>query len=139
MKEGDVREAEALKRLSRSPHGVWAAIAPVSQLLLTLDVGDRPLAMAQRMGHQVVRVVAPGGVPLFLSDGCKEYTPALLTPVGHGVQPARRQAKGPAPTPRWRPLPQRLSAPGSTVTRWRRLVEVKHRVVFGTTAAVEPV
>jgi hypothetical protein len=46
VKEGDVSEAEALQRLSRSPHWVWVAIDPVSKLLLALDVGDRTLAMA---------------------------------------------------------------------------------------------
>ena len=32
---GEVSEAEAIKRLSRSPHWVWAAIDPVTKLLLT--------------------------------------------------------------------------------------------------------
>jgi len=32
VKEGDVSEAEALKRLSRSPHWVWVATDPVSKL-----------------------------------------------------------------------------------------------------------
>src|SRR5216117_4529472 len=53
VKEGDVSEAEALKRLSRSPHWVWVAIDPVSKLLLALDVGDRTLAMAPHVVHQV--------------------------------------------------------------------------------------
>src|SRR5881628_4075661 len=60
VKEGDVSEAEALKRLSRSPHWVWVAIDPVSKLLLALDVGDRTLAMAQSVVHQVVQVLASG-------------------------------------------------------------------------------
>jgi hypothetical protein len=49
----------------------------VTKLLLTLDVGDRTLAMAQRVVHRVVQVVAPDCVPLFLTDGFKEYTTAL--------------------------------------------------------------
>ena len=48
------------------------AIDPVSKLLIALDVGDRTLAMAQRVVHQVVQVVASGCVPLFLTDGLKE-------------------------------------------------------------------
>jgi transposase-like protein/IS1 family transposase len=139
VKEGDASEAEALKRLSRSPHWVWAAIDPVSKLLLTLDVGARTLAMAQRVVHQVVQVLAPGCVPLFLTDGLKEYATALLTHCGHWRQPERRQAKGPLPKPRWMPLPQLLYAQVIKVTRRRRLVEVRHRVVFGTKAAVEQV
>src|SRR5262249_36219431 len=68
---GKVRGAEALPRLARSPHWVWVAIDPVSKLLLTIDSGDRTLAMAQRVVHQVVQVLAPGCVPLFLTDGFK--------------------------------------------------------------------
>ena len=87
---------------------VWVAIDPVSKLLLALDVGDRTLAMAQGVVHQVVQVLAPGWVPLCLTDGFKEYTTALLTHYGQWVQPARRQAAGPVPTPRWMPLPELL-------------------------------
>ena len=139
IKDGEVSEAEAIKRLSRSPHWVWVAIDPVSKLLLAIDVGARTLAMTQSFVHQVTRVLAPGCVPVFLTDGFKEYTTALLAHFGHWVQPERRQAKGPMPKPRWMPLPQLLYAQVIKVTRRRRLVEVTHRVVFGTKAAVEQV
>jgi hypothetical protein len=111
----------------------------VTKLLLTIYVGNRTLAMAQCVVHQVVQVLAPDSVPVFLSDGFKVYITALLTHFGHWIQPERRQAKGPLPKPRWMPLPQLLYAQVIKVTRRRRLVEVKHRVVFGTKAAVEQV
>jgi len=139
VKDGEVSEAEALARLSRSPHWVWTAIDPVTKLLLTIDIGDRTLAMAQRVVHQVVQVLAPGCVPLFLTDGFKAYTTALLTHFGQWVQPPRRQAQGPAPKPRWRPLPQLLYAHVVKTVRRRRLVRVRHRVVFGTLEAVQQV
>jgi IS1 family transposase len=135
VKDGEVSEAEAIPRLSRSPHWVWAAIDPVSKLLLALDVGDRTLAMAQCLVHQVVQVLAPGCVPLFLTDGFKAYATALLTHYGQWVQPERRQATGPLPKPRWMPLPQLLYAQVVKTVRRRRLVGVTHRVVFGTLAA----
>jgi len=72
VKTGEVSEAEAVERLSRSPHWVWAAIDPVTKLLLTVDVGERTRAMAQCVVHQVVQGLAPGCVPLFLTDGFKE-------------------------------------------------------------------
>ena len=56
VKAGEVSEAEAITRLSRSPYWVWAAIDPVTKLLLTIDVGDRTLAMAQSVLHQVVQI-----------------------------------------------------------------------------------
>src|SRR5712691_10138233 len=94
VKEGEVSEAEVIERLERSPSWVWVAMDPESKLLLTIDVGDRTLAMA------------PGCVPLFLTDGFKAYMTALLTHFGHWVQSPRRQATGPVAKPRWLPLPQ---------------------------------
>jgi IS1 family transposase len=129
VKTGEVSAAEAVERLSRSPHWVWAAIDPVTKLLLPVDVGDRTLAMAQRVVHQVVQVLAPGCVPLFVTDGFKAYTTALLAHCGQWVQFPRRQATGPAPKPRWMPLPGLLYAQG--------IKTVRHRVVFGTLEAVE--
>jgi IS1 family transposase len=139
VKAGEVSEAEALTRLSRSPQWVWAAIDPVTKLLLAIDVGDRTLAMAQRVVHQVVQVLAPGCMPLFLTDGFKEYATALLAHYGQWVQPPRRQDKGPAPKPRWLPLPQLCYAQVIKTVRRRRLVAVTHRVVFGTLEAVNQV
>src|SRR3989441_10659127 len=138
-KGGEVSEAEALHRLSRSPHWVWVALDPVTKLLLTIDVGDRTLAMAQRLVHQVAQVFAPGCVPLFLTDGLKEYATALLTHFGYWVQRPRRQATGPAPKPRWMAVPQLLYAQVVKTVRRRRLVRVRHRIGFCTLEAVQQV
>jgi IS1 family transposase len=139
VKDGEMSEAEAITRLSRSPQWVWVAMDPVTKLLLTLDVGERTLAMAQRVVHQVVQVLAPDCAPLFLTDGFREYLTALLTHYGQWVQPARRQAHGPAPKPRWMPLPGLLYAQVVKTVRRRRLVRVRHRVVFGTLETVNAV
>jgi IS1 family transposase len=139
VKAGEVSDVEAIQRLSRSPHWVWGAINPVTKLLLTLDVGDRTLAMAQRVLHQVVQVLAPSCVPLFLTDGFKEYTTALLTHYGQWVQSPRQRAHSPAPQPRWRPLPGLLYAQVVKTVRRRRLVRVRHRVVLGTLEAIQQV
>jgi IS1 family transposase len=139
VKEGTVSEAEAIARLERAPQWVWAAMDPESKLLLALDVGDRTLAMAQRVVHHVAQVLAPDCAPLFLTDGFREYLTALLTHYGQWVQPARRRAQGPAPKPRWTPLPQLLYAQVIKTVRRRRLVRVSHRVVFGTLEAVQQV
>src|SRR5262249_32506160 len=77
--------------------------------------------------------------PLFLTDGFKEYTTALLTHYGQWVQPARRQATGPAPKPRWMPLPGLHYAQVIKTVRRRRLVRVRQRVVFGTLEAIQQV
>jgi hypothetical protein len=75
--------------------------------------------------------------PLFLTDGFREYMTALLTHYGHWVQPERHQNKGPAPKPRWMPLPQLLYAQVLKTVRRRRLADVKHCVVFGSLEAVK--
>jgi transposase-like protein/IS1 family transposase len=136
VKDGKMSEDEAIHRLSRSPQWVWTAIDPQSKLLLVIDVGERTLAMAQRVVHHVAQVLAPDCAPLFVTDGLRESMTALLTHYGHWVQPARRQATGPAPKPRWMPLPQLLYAQVVKTVRRRRLVRVRHRVVFGTLETV---
>jgi len=55
------------------------------------------------------------------------------------VQPKRRQAIGPLPKPRWMPLPQLLYAQVVKTYRRRRLVRVRHRVIFGTLEGVKQV
>jgi len=110
VKEGEVTETQAIKRLSRSPHWVWVAMDPVCKLILAVDVGDRTLAMAQRLVHHVIQVLAPECAPLFLTDGFGEYLKALVTHCGEWIQPERRQSKGPKPKPHWMPLPQLLYA-----------------------------
>jgi len=110
-----------------------------SKLLLVIDVGTRTQAMAQRVVHQVVQVLAPGCVPLFLTDGFRDYMTALLAHFGYWIHPERRQDKGPRPKPRWMPLPQLLYAQVVKAYRRRRIVGVKHRVVFGTQLAIEQI
>jgi IS1 family transposase len=139
LKAGEINNDEAIRRLEHSPSWVWTAMDPTSKLLVVVEVGSRTLAMAQRVVHQVIQVLAPGCVPLFLTDGFKDYATALLTHFGQWMQPARRQDKGPRPKPRWMPLPTLLYAQVVKSYRRRRLVRGTHRVVFGTRLAIEQV
>jgi hypothetical protein len=136
VKAGQMAEAQAVERPERSPHWVWAAVDPQSKLLLAVNVGEHTLAMAQCLVHQVVEVLALGCVPLFLTDGHKDYTTALLTHFGHWVKPLCRRDAGPASKPRWMPLPALLYAQVVKQYRRRRLVGVSHRVVFGTVGMI---
>ena len=67
-KASEISDAEAIKRLERSPSWVWTVMAPQSKLLVVVDVGSRTLAMAQRVVHHVTEVLARDCVPLFLTD-----------------------------------------------------------------------
>src|SRR5262245_28090406 len=139
VKAGEVSEAEALTRVSPSPHWVWVALDPVTKLLLATEGGERTLALAQRVVHQVVQVLAPDCVPLFLTEGFKEYLRAVLTHYGHWIQQPRCWATGRLPKPRWMPLPQLQYAQVVKQNRRRRLVAVSAREVFGTVGGVEQV
>src|SRR5262249_9350127 len=77
VKAGKVSEAEAIERLKRSPQWVWVAMDPESKLLLAIDVGERTLAMAQRLVHHVAQVLTPNYTPLFLTNKFREYLTAL--------------------------------------------------------------
>jgi hypothetical protein len=74
-----------------------------------------------------------------LTDGNRDYTMAFLAHFGFWHQPERKRAQGPAPQPRWLPWPALLYAQVVKSYRRRRLVDVKHRVVFGTLEAIEQV
>jgi IS1 family transposase/transposase-like protein len=137
VKDGEVTEAEAIKRLSHSPHWVWVAMDPIGKLILAVDVGERTLTIAQRLVHQVTQVLAPDCAPLFLTDGFRDYLTALLTHYGQWMQPGRRQSRGPMAKPRWMPQPQLLYAQVVKSYRRRRLIGVTHRVVFGTRETIE--
>jgi IS1 family transposase len=139
VKDGTVSEPEAIERLKRSPQWVWVAMDPESTLLLAIEVGERTLAMAQRVVHHVAQVLAPDCAPRLLTEGFREYLTALLTHSGQWVQPSRRQDKRPHSKPRWRPRPQLLSAQVVKTVRRRRLVRVRHHVVLGTLEAVHAV
>jgi IS1 family transposase len=139
LKGGAISEEEAIKRSERSPYWVWTVMDPKSKLLVVVDVGSRTLAMAQRVLHQVTRVLAPGCVPLFVTHGFKEYKTAILSHFGHWIRPERCQKKGPIPKPRWMPLPELFYAQVVKSYRRQRIVGVMHRVVFGTQLAVEGV
>jgi IS1 family transposase len=139
LKAGAISADEAIQRLERSPSWVWTAMDPTSKLLVVIDVGSRTLAMAQRVVHQVTQVLAPGCIPLFLTDGLKDYGTALLTHFGFWRHPERRQDKGPRPKPRWMPRPELRDAQVVKSYRRRRIVSVTHRVVFGTRLAIEPI
>ena len=67
LNAGLISDDEAIERLERSPYWVWTVMGPKSKLLLVVDVGTRTLAMAGRVLHQLVQVLALDCVPLFLT------------------------------------------------------------------------
>jgi hypothetical protein len=86
VKDGALSDDKAIELLERSPNWVWIAMDTESKLLLVMDIGTRTLAMAQRVVHQVARLLAPDCVPLCVTDGLKDYGTALLGCVANFAQ-----------------------------------------------------
>ena len=78
-------------------------------------------------------------MPAWFSDGFKGYLPAILGHCGWWTHPKRRQDKDPWPKPHWMPRPRLLYGQLVKQYRRKRLVGVKHRVVFGTREAMAQV
>src|SRR5712691_406339 len=96
VKAGEVSEADAIECLERSPQGVWVAMGPESKLLLAIDVGDRTLAMAQRVVHQVAQVLAPDVCPAVSHRWVSGVSDGLADPlwaVGPAASSASQRAK----------------------------------------------
>lgn len=113
---------------------VWAAIDPISKLILALEVGDRGLGMAQRLVHGVVSVLAPGVVPLFVTDQLAAYAKALLTHFGCWMEKASE--RGGRVLRRWVPDERLRYAQVQKRRARHKIVAVSTRVVFGTAEAV---
>jgi transposase-like protein len=113
---------------------VWTAIDPLSKLLLAVVAGDRGLGMAQQLVHAVVRVLAAGVVPMFLTDQLAAYSKALLTHFGCWVE--RVSEKSGRTLQRWMPEERLQYAQVKKQRRRRKIVAVTTKVVFGTKEAV---
>jgi IS1 family transposase/transposase-like protein len=139
IKIGELEQEEAFQRLSRRNCWVWGAMDPESKLLLSVEVGPRCVQMAQKLIHRVTDKLAPGCVPVFLSDGLAAYATAILTHFGHWVERPRRGSQGAHPKPRWMPLPQLHYAQVVKKRLRRRIVKVSKHVVYGTIEGVQAV
>ncbi len=123
----------------RAVRWVWAGIDPVSKLMLACVVGGRSVETAQLLIHLIVSLLAPGCIPLFLSDQWAPYATALLTHFGHWVPTPRRYPRGRRPKPRWQPLPGLQYAQVVKQRVKGRVVSVSCRVVYGSLEAIEAV
>lgn len=123
----------------RTKRWVWVGFDPVSKLMLAWVVGDRSLSCAQLLIHTIAGLLAPGCVPLFLSDQWSAYEAALLTHFGHWVQSPRRFSRGRPPQPRWQPLPELQYAQVVKQRDKGRVVRVSYRVIYGSLERVQAI
>jgi hypothetical protein len=109
---------------------VHTALAMGSWFLLWVDFGPRTQETAAALIAQVVARVRQ--LPLFLTDGWKAYTAALLQVVGVVYRPRRRGHVGRKPKPRL-VAPKALFYAQVVKVRNKtgQVVEVRRRVVYG--------
>ena len=114
---------------------VWLAFAPVWRLVLAFVVGKRTQESANLLLNRVAHVT-DDHIPFFTSDQLPEYRAALLETYGMWHQPPRQGNRGPHPKPRQIPLPGLVYAQVVKIREKGRVVEVKNKVVFGSSTAV---
>jgi len=109
---------------------IHTALAMGSWFLLWVDVGPRPQEQAAALVAQVVARVREA--PIFLTDGWKPYSAALLQVLGVVYRRRRRGKVGRKPTPRL-VAPKNLYYAQVVKVRNQagQVVEVRRRVVFG--------
>jgi IS1 family transposase len=115
---------------------VWIAFAPVWRLVLAFVVGKRNQESANILLDRVA-YVTDEHLPLFTSDQLPEYRTALLHTYGVWYQPQRNGDRGRYPKPRRVPHPGLLYAQVVKVRHNGRVVEMRTKVVFGNSDAVD--
>ena len=83
---------------------LWTAMDPVSKLMLVVVVGERLLAVAQAVVHQVKQRLTVDCLPVFFTDGLAHYKTAILTHFGYWSRPSSATVGAPLKL-RWFPLP----------------------------------
>ena len=61
---------------------IWLAIDPCTKILPVLHLGPRTQHMAHLLIHSLRRILSPGCLPLFTSDGLNLYFYALTAHFG---------------------------------------------------------
>jgi hypothetical protein len=109
---------------------IHAALAMGSWFLLWVDVGPRTQEQAAALVAQVVARVR--ALPIFLTDGWKAYSAALLQVLGIVYRRRRRGKVGRKPKPRLvAPKPLFYAQVVKVRNQAGQVVEVSRRVVFG--------
>jgi IS1 family transposase len=104
---------------------VWTAQDAQSKAWLAWHVGRRAQADAHRLVHRVKRVLAKGCVPVFTSDGLRQYFYALTAHFGQWIKQAGKRK------PVWQVLPSLLYGQFRKVKAGRKLKYVYTKMLCG--------
>jgi IS1 family transposase len=119
---------ELVSKVRRARHRVWVWTAEdaLSKAWLAWHVGQRTQADAHRVVHQVVQRLAKGCVPVFSSDGLRQYFYALTAHFGQWAQ-----AEGKRP-PVWQVLPELVYGQLRKIRSGYHLKYVHTKMLCGT-------
>jgi transposase len=112
---------------------VWTAQGAQSKAWLVWHVGGRAQADVHRLLHRVKQVLASGCVPVFTSDGLRQYFYALTAHFGHWVEEEGRRK------PVWRVLPSLLYGQFRKVKAGRKLKQTYTKMLCGERSALQTV
>jgi hypothetical protein len=111
---------------------LWLAIDPRTKLVPVLHLGPRTQHAAHLLFHSLRQLLAPDCLPLFTSDGLKQYFYALTAHFGHWRQ-VRRWGRN---VGRWQVAVGLIYGQVKKIYRRRKLVRVRHVMRLGTEAAL---
>jgi IS1 family transposase len=114
---------------------LWLAIDPCTKILPVLHLGPRTQHAAHTVIHTLRRILAPGCLPLFTSDGLNLYFYALTAHFGYWLQVGRRGRK----VLRWQVAPELIYGQVKKSYRRRKLERVTPVMRLGTSAALTAV
>lgn len=112
---------------------VWTAQDAQSKAWLAWHVGGRAQADAHRLVHRVKAVLASGCVPVFTSDGLRQYFYALTAHFGQWVEQAGKRK------PVWQVLPSLLYGQFRKVKVGRKLKQVYTKMLCGERSVLRTV
>ncbi len=105
---------------------IWTAEDALSKACLAWYVGRRTQADAHRLVHRVVLRLIPGCVPVFSSDGLRQYFYALTAHFGQWTLPDGKRR------PVWQVLPEFLYGQLRKIRSGYHLKYVHTKVLWGT-------
>jgi transposase-like protein len=112
---------------------LWLAIDPLTKILPVLELGPRTQTMAHRLIHSLRRILAPGCIPLFPSDGLNLSFSALTAHFGQWLALSRRGHN----VRRWQVEAGLIYGQVKKSYRRRKLVRVSQVMRLGTEAALK--
>jgi transposase-like protein len=105
---------------------VWFAVDARTKIIAVLKVGPRTQPIAHAVIHALVKMLAPGCLPIFTSDGLKLYFYALTAHFGSWAGEIGRQSH------QWQVRAGLLDGQLLKYYRRRRLVRVERHALLGS-------